>query len=134
MQRKYGKIEDSPSSHQSCQEGQAMEQQDLANIFSWRLVIKLLVWSGYVLVLCGLSIKQYGGLHEMFKRVCLLSPVMMHNLWIWRGTGNANFYFATAIAYACLQIILVVESVSPMLNHDRKLTKLSIAKHQDSKS
>ncbi|KAK1430587.1 hypothetical protein QVD17_13437 [Tagetes erecta] len=53
----------------------------------------------------------------------LLSPVM-HNLWIWRGTGNANFYFATAMAYACFQIILVVESVSSMLNHDRALKKL----------
>ncbi|KAL4565552.1 hypothetical protein LXL04_029652 [Taraxacum kok-saghyz] len=50
----------------------------------------------------------------------LLSPVM-HNLWIWRGTGNANFYYATAMAYACFQIILVVESVSSMLNHDRAL-------------
>ncbi|XWS39797.1 hypothetical protein CRYUN_Cryun18bG0085300 [Craigia yunnanensis] len=35
--------------------------------------------------------------------VSLLSPVM-HNLWIWRGTGNANFYFATAMVYACLQV------------------------------
>ncbi|KAL7595165.1 hypothetical protein Lser_V15G30422 [Lactuca serriola] len=52
----------------------------------------------------------------------LLSPVM-HNLWIWRGTGNANFYYATAMAYACFQIILVVESVSSMLNHDRALKK-----------
>ncbi|KAK7330635.1 hypothetical protein VNO77_24833 [Canavalia gladiata] len=65
--------------------------------------------------------------------VSLLSPVM-HNLWIWRGTGNANFYFATAITYACLQIILVVESVSAMLNHDRMLTKLSTAKLQSVKS
>ncbi|XP_028767510.1 phosphatidylinositol glycan anchor biosynthesis class U protein isoform X2 [Neltuma alba] len=64
--------------------------------------------------------------------VSLLSPVM-HNLWIWRGTGNANFYFATAIAYACLQLVLVVESVSAMLNHDRMLTKLSAAKLQDVK-
>ncbi|KAK6935335.1 hypothetical protein RJ641_035490 [Dillenia turbinata] len=56
--------------------------------------------------------------------VFLLIPVM-HNLWIWRGTGNANFYFATAMAYACLQIILAVESVSAMLNHDRFLRKLS---------
>ncbi|KAL0302661.1 UNVERIFIED_CONTAM: Phosphatidylinositol glycan anchor biosynthesis class U protein [Sesamum angustifolium] len=55
--------------------------------------------------------------------VSLLSPVM-HNLWIWRGTGNANFYFATAIAYACFQIVLVVESVSAMLNYDRKIRKL----------
>nr|XP_027082773.1 phosphatidylinositol glycan anchor biosynthesis class U protein-like isoform X2 [Coffea arabica]XP_027085656.1 phosphatidylinositol glycan anchor biosynthesis class U protein-like isoform X2 [Coffea arabica] len=122
--------------------------------------------------------------------VSLLSPVM-HNLWIWRGTGNANFYFATAMAYACFQqtvlsfamrnisafeidcfhrlhlrwiclfgrsagqgmglgelrgvfgdmaylimllnhfctqvteVVLVVESVSSMLNHDRKIRKLS---------
>ncbi|XP_057775730.1 LOW QUALITY PROTEIN: uncharacterized protein LOC130994677 [Salvia miltiorrhiza] len=55
--------------------------------------------------------------------ISLLSPVM-HNLWIWRGTGNANFYFATAIGYACFQIILVVESVSAMLNYDRKIRKL----------
>lgn len=55
--------------------------------------------------------------------ISLLSPVM-HNLWIWRGTGNANFYFATAMGYACFQIILVVESVSTMLNHDRKIRKL----------
>ncbi|XP_051118994.1 uncharacterized protein LOC127243152 isoform X3 [Andrographis paniculata] len=55
--------------------------------------------------------------------VSLLSPIM-HNLWIWRGTGNANFYFATAIAYTCFQIILVVESVSAMLNYDRKIRKL----------
>ncbi|RVW16333.1 Phosphatidylinositol glycan anchor biosynthesis class U protein [Vitis vinifera] len=117
--------------------------------------------------------------------ISFLSPVM-HNLWIWRGTGNANFYFATAMAYACFQpktkqlsslatyqhpeghqscmefwalpwschqglyenflivsteagvkpwtvkldwkIILVVESVSAMLNHDRMLRKLSIMK------
>jgi len=65
--------------------------------------------------------------------VSLLSPVM-HNLWIWRGTGNANFYFATAMAYACLQIILVVESVSAMLNHDRKLRKLSLPELQVGKT
>ncbi|XP_021292179.1 phosphatidylinositol glycan anchor biosynthesis class U protein [Herrania umbratica] len=65
--------------------------------------------------------------------VSLLSPVM-HTLWIWRGTGNANFYFATAMVYACLQIILVVEGVSAMLNHDRKLRNLTTGKPQDAKS
>ncbi|VFQ78771.1 unnamed protein product [Cuscuta campestris] len=55
--------------------------------------------------------------------ISLLSPVM-HNLWIWRGTGNANFYFATAMGYACFQVILVVESVSSTLSHDRKIAKL----------
>ncbi|MCO5582807.1 hypothetical protein L7F22_036707 [Adiantum nelumboides] len=41
--------------------------------------------------------------------IALLSPVM-YNLWIWRGTGNANFYFAMALSYACVQLILLVES------------------------
>ncbi|KAJ0042928.1 hypothetical protein Pint_17290 [Pistacia integerrima] len=59
--------------------------------------------------------------------VSLLSPVM-HNLWIWRGTGNANFYYATGMAFACFQIILVVESVNAILKHDRTLRKLSITK------
>ncbi|OVA14151.1 GPI transamidase subunit PIG-U [Macleaya cordata] len=206
------------------------------NLFSWRPVVHFILWasfwSAYVLVLCSIYLKQYGGLSEMFKRthgfiltvedlspnigvlwyffaevfdffrdfflivfhvnilfmlfplairlnhrpcflafvyialssmlksypsvgdsalylallgwfvyeladmqfsfflfcgyvgVILLSPVM-HNLWIWRGTGNANFYYATAMAYACLQIILVVESVSAMLHHDRMLRKQS---------
>ncbi|KAK2989041.1 hypothetical protein RJ640_018830 [Escallonia rubra] len=129
--------------------------------FLWRPVVLFLswasVWALYVLVLCWMSVKEYGGLWEMFKRtygfiitvqdlspnidiqfsfflfcgyvgVSLLSPVM-HNLWIWRGTGNANFYFATAMAYACFQIVLVVECVTAMLNHDRMIrTKLSTAK------
>ncbi|KAL4273232.1 hypothetical protein GQ457_13G006950 [Hibiscus cannabinus] len=65
--------------------------------------------------------------------VSLLSPVM-HNLWIWRGTGNANFYFATAMVYACLQIVVVVEGVCAMLNHDRKLRHLITGKLHDAKS
>ncbi|EOX98640.1 GPI transamidase subunit PIG-U isoform 4 [Theobroma cacao] len=213
--------------------------------FSWRPITHFafwaLLWSAYVLVLCGISLKQFGGLWEMFKStygfiltvedlspnigvlwyffaevfdffrnfflivfhvnilfmimplairlhhrpcflafvyiaifsmlksypsvgdsalylgllgwfvneladiqfsfflfcgyvgVSLLSPVM-HTLWIWRGTGNANFYFATAMVYACLQIILVVEGVSAMLNHDRKLRNLATSKPQDAKS
>ncbi|XP_048595724.1 phosphatidylinositol glycan anchor biosynthesis class U protein isoform X2 [Brassica napus] len=64
--------------------------------------------------------------------VSLLSPVM-HNLWIWRGTGNANFYFGNAIGYACFQIVFVVESVSAMLNHDRALKKCN-PNHQEVKN
>ncbi|CAN0841453.1 Phosphatidylinositol glycan anchor biosynthesis class U protein [Linum grandiflorum] len=230
-----------PSKLFQCKEyGKAENNQSKqVTIFSWRRVLHLLLWTSlwsiYLLVLCGISVKQYGSLREMFQRtygfiltvedlspnigvlwyffaevfdffrdfflivfhsnilfmiiplairlkhrpcflafiyiaissmlksypsvgdsalylgllglfldeladmqfsfflfcgyvgVSLLSPVM-HNLWIWRGTGNANFYYATAMAYACLQIVLVVESVSSMLNHDRKLAKLSASK------
>ncbi|CAM8990486.1 unnamed protein product [Rhodiola kirilowii] len=79
--------------------------------------------------LLGLFINELADMKFSFFLLCgyigvnLLSPVM-HNLWIWRGTGNANFYFATAMAYACFQIILVVETVNSMLHHDRKLKRL----------
>ncbi|XP_052210044.1 uncharacterized protein LOC127813220 isoform X2 [Diospyros lotus] len=230
------KFGDNSSSDTSCQHKDLTSQQLETIYFSWKKVVYFFLWASmwafYVLVLCGISVKQYGGLREMFKRtygfiltvedlspnigvlwyffaevfnffrnfflivfhlnilfmilplairlnhrpcflafvyisissmlksypsvgdsalylgllglfvneladlqfsfflfcgyvgVSLLSPVM-HNLWIWRGTGNANFYYATAMAYACLQIILVVESVGTMLNHDRKIRKLS---------
>ncbi|XVF67298.1 hypothetical protein PTKIN_Ptkin10aG0109900 [Pterospermum kingtungense] len=227
------------------QQEEVLHQSKLPSSFSWRPIIHFafwaLLWSLYVLVLCGISLKHFGGLWEMFKStygfiltvedlspnigvlwyffaevfdffrnfflivfhvnilfmilplairlrhrpcflafvyiaifsmlksypsvgdsalylgllgwfvnelaemqfsfflfcgyvgVSLLSPVM-HNLWIWRGTGNANFYFATAMVYACLQIILVVEGASAMLNHDRKLRNLTTDKLQDAKS
>ncbi|KAI4327008.1 hypothetical protein L6164_019513 [Bauhinia variegata] len=95
--------------------------------------------SALYLGLLGLFAYEITDMHFSFFLFCgyvgvsLLSPVM-HNLWIWRGTGNANFYFATAIAYACFQIVLVIESVSAMLNHDRMLAKESSAKLQDVKS
>lgn len=239
LQRKDPKDSDSlPSDTCFKHEGPTTESLDLT-FFSWRKVVLFFVWASawafYVLVLCGISLKEYGDLREMFKRtygfiltvedlspnigvlwyffaevfdffrnfflivfhinilfmllplairlyhrpcflafvyiaissvlksypsvgdsalylallalfvnelaemqfsfflfsgyvgVSLLSPVM-HNLWIWRGTGNANFYFATAMAYACFQIVLVVESVSAMLNHDRMVRKLSTTK------
>ncbi|XP_058009630.1 uncharacterized protein LOC110654779 isoform X2 [Hevea brasiliensis] len=241
----YCKIGDNNSGNIHCEQEEMINRSKAQIIFSRRPVVLFFfwttLWSVYVLVLCGISVKQYSGLWEMFQRtygfiltvedmspnigvlwyffaevfdffrnfflivfhvnilfmilplairlnhrpcflafvyiaissmlksypsvgdsalylgllvlfldeladmpfsffifcgyvgISLLSPVM-HNLWIWRGTGNANFYFATAIAYACLQIILLVESVSAMLNHDRKLRKLSVANLQDGKS
>ncbi|KAK9103399.1 hypothetical protein Sjap_020653 [Stephania japonica] len=89
--------------------------------------------SALYLALLGWFVNELADMKCSFFLLCgyvgvtLLSPVM-HNLWIWRGTGNANFYYATAMAYACLQIILVVESVSAMLQHDRKMRKQSIEK------
>ncbi|KAK4844276.1 hypothetical protein QYF36_018365 [Acer negundo] len=239
VQRRHGKGGDNPSSGSSCQQEELLNQSKPPLTFSWKPVMHFLfwasVWSVYVLALCSLSVKQKGGLWEMFKStygfiltvedlspnmgvlwyffaevfdffrnfflvvfhmnivfmilplairlnhrpcflafvyimissmlksypsvgdsalclglfglfifeladmqfsfflfcgyvgVSLLSPVM-HNLWIWRGTGNANFYYATAMAFACFQIVLVVQSTSAMLNHDRKLRKLSVTK------
>ncbi|KAL5080520.1 hypothetical protein RYX36_008941 [Vicia faba] len=244
-QRKSREVQDSTSSDRNCSKDELVNEKGMLKVFSWRPVVLFLfwalLWSFYVLILCGICVQQHGGLQEMFKRsygfiltiqdlspnigvfwyffaevfdffrsfflivfqgnilllivplairlnhrpcflafvyivlssilksypsvgdsalylgllglfayeltdiqysfflfsgyvgVSLFSPVM-HNLWIWRGTGNANFYFATAIGYAFLQIILVIETVSAMLNHDRMLTKLSTAKLQNVKS
>ncbi|KAK4758404.1 hypothetical protein SAY87_019705 [Trapa incisa] len=57
--------------------------------------------------------------------VSLLSPVM-HNLWIWRGTGNANFYFATAMAYACFQEVAESQEVSRKRDFMERRVKQSI--------
>ncbi|KAJ7954504.1 Phosphatidylinositol glycan anchor biosynthesis class U [Quillaja saponaria] len=245
LQRRYDEVDNHSSSDRCSQQGQLRNQLGLSNALSWRPVMHFLfwvfLWSFYVLLLCGIYVREHGGLWELFKRtygfiltvqdlspnlgvlwyffaevfdffrnfflivfhgnilcmiiplairlnhrpcflafvyivissmlksypsvgdsalylgllglfaneladvkfsfllfcgyvgVSLLSPVM-HNLWIWRGTGNANFYFGTAMAYACFQIILVVESVSAMLNHDRMLRKLSTTKPEDAKS
>lgn len=54
--------------------------------------------------------------------ITVLGPVM-YNLWIFRGTGNANFYFAINLVYATLQTVLIVESVSTVIRYDRNLLK-----------
>uniref|UniRef100_A0A0D9VJN7 GPI transamidase subunit PIG-U n=1 Tax=Leersia perrieri TaxID=77586 RepID=A0A0D9VJN7_9ORYZ len=77
--------------------------------------------SALYLGLLGLFANELAEMHFTFFLffgyigVSLLSPVM-HNLWIWRGTGNANFYFATGLAYTCLQTVLVIESSILHLN------------------
>ncbi|CAD5312540.1 unnamed protein product [Arabidopsis thaliana] len=232
LQTRHGGVETGSTSDVSKQEKLTPTTQ---LPFSWRTVLHfvfwVLVWSSYVLVLCSLSLKQYGGLEEMFKRTygfilriedlspnigvfwyffaeafefsrnylliifnlyilltsipslmfrlkhrpcflafaylaftsilksypsvgdaalylslwalfvneltdmeysffifcgyigfSLLSPVM-HNFWIWRGTGNANFYFGNAMGYACFQFMFVEKSVNAMLNHDQALKK-----------
>jgi phosphatidylinositol glycan class U len=54
--------------------------------------------------------------------ISVLGPVM-YNLWIFRGTGNANFYFAINLVYATLQTVLIVESASTVIRFDRNLQK-----------
>ncbi|CAH9084288.1 unnamed protein product [Cuscuta epithymum] len=235
MQLHSAKDKDISSSERNTNHSSLMDQIKEVTLFSWRPVVVFVswafIWTAYLLVLCGIFMRDFGGLQEMFKRtygfiltmqdlspnigvlwyffaevfdffrnfflivfhvnilfmivplairlyhrpcflafvymticamlksypsvgdsalylgllalfvnelsempfsfflfcgyvgVSLLSPVM-HNLWIWRGTGNANFYFATAMAYACFQVVLVVESISSTLNHDRRIAKL----------
>ena len=44
--------------------------------FSWKPVILFLLWTSawsiYIMVLCGISVRQTGGLQDMFKRYLIL--------------------------------------------------------------
>ena len=66
----------------SCSEEEAKNQLKVANVFSWRPVVFFLfwtlLWSSYVLVLCGIYVQQYGGLQELFKRFCLNTITNIH--------------------------------------------------------
>lgn len=72
LQRRGGKLEDNPSNDSDFHQGEAMKEPELAIVFSWRPVnlflLWIIIWSLYVLVLCGIYVKQYGGLNELFKR------------------------------------------------------------------
>ncbi|XP_068305814.1 uncharacterized protein [Pyrus communis] len=73
LQRRYGKAEDATSIDSCQQQEKAINQSELPHVFSWRPVMLFLlwaiVWSAYVLFLCGVSAKQYGSLWEMFERM-----------------------------------------------------------------
>lgn len=67
-QRRYIEVGDNPSEDRQ----ESMDRPEVPHVFSWRPIIHFLfwtsLWSVYVLVLCGVSVKQYGGLWELFKR------------------------------------------------------------------
>lgn len=71
-QRKNPKVGSSTSSDRSCLEDEVKNELRVLNLFSWRPVVLFLfwtlLWSSYVLVLCGMYVQQHGGLPEMFKR------------------------------------------------------------------
>lgn len=51
---------------------------DRPAIFSWQRVIIFFLWASmwasYVLILCAISMKDYGGLGAMFKRYDIIIP------------------------------------------------------------
>lgn len=72
LMRRYGKVEDNSSSDSCQQQEKVINQSDLPKVFAWRpamlFLLWAIMWSVYVLLLCGISVKQYGGLWEMFER------------------------------------------------------------------
>ncbi|KAL1925673.1 uncharacterized protein VTP21DRAFT_556 [Calcarisporiella thermophila] len=71
--------------------------------------------------------------HEIFKYIRLgflsanlylyaaaLSPVFWY-LWVWAGTGNANFFYAVTLVYNSAQVVLLVDAVFAFLRREYDL-------------
>ncbi|GAQ83601.1 phosphatidylinositol glycan class U [Klebsormidium nitens] len=48
----------------------------------------------------------------------VIGPVM-YNLWIWKNVGNANFFYAMTLVYACAQAVLLIQSTAAVLQYDK---------------
>jgi len=53
----------------------------------------------------------------MLAYAALLGPAFLH-LWIYAGSGNANFFYAITLVYSLAQIILVADALYAMLRLD----------------
>jgi GPI-anchor transamidase subunit U len=53
----------------------------------------------------------------MLSYAALLGPAFLH-LWIYAGSGNANFFYAITLVYSLAQIILMADVLYAMLRVD----------------
>jgi GPI-anchor transamidase subunit U len=53
----------------------------------------------------------------MLSYAVLLGPAFLH-LWIYAGSGNANFFYAITLVYSLAQIILVADALYAMIRVD----------------
>ena len=51
---------------------------------------------------------------SMLAYATFLGPAFLH-LWMYAGSGNANFFYAITLVYSLSQIILVADSLYAML-------------------
>lgn len=54
---------------------------------------------------------------SMLSYASLLGPAFLH-LWIYAGSGNANFFYAITLVYSLAQIILVGDALYAMVRVD----------------
>jgi phosphatidylinositol glycan class U len=54
---------------------------------------------------------------SMLSYATLLGPAFLH-LWIYAGSGNANFFYAITLVYSLAQIILVMDALYAMVRVD----------------
>eukprot|EP00899_Mesostigma_viride_P007129 jgi/Mesvir1/16417/Mv18149-RA.2 len=45
---------------------------------------------------------------------------LLYNLWIFQGSGNANFFYATTLVYAMAQSLLLMDAIRCTLDHDKQ--------------
>ncbi|KAI5417318.1 hypothetical protein KIW84_042065 [Lathyrus oleraceus] len=81
LQRKNLEVDDSNSSDRNFFEDELVNKKRMLKVFSWRPVglflFWALLWSSYVLILCGIYVQQHGGLQEMFKRFYLIAMAII---------------------------------------------------------
>ena len=53
----------------------------------------------------------------MLSYAVLLGPAFLH-LWIYAGSGNANFFYAITLVYSLARIILVADALYAMIRVD----------------
>lgn len=53
----------------------------------------------------------------MLLYAALLGPAFLH-LWMYAGSGNANFFYAITLVYSLAQIILVADALYAMIRVD----------------
>jgi GPI-anchor transamidase subunit U len=54
---------------------------------------------------------------SVLSYVTLLGPAFLH-LWVYAGSGNANFFYAITLVYNLAQIILVGDALYAMVRVD----------------
>ena len=54
---------------------------------------------------------------SMVSYAVLLGPAFLH-LWMYAGSGNANFFYAITLVYSLAQIILVADALYAMVKVD----------------
>ncbi|TKY55342.1 Phosphatidylinositol glycan anchor biosynthesis class U protein [Spatholobus suberectus] len=124
-QRKNLEVGNSTSSD-SCSEEEAKNQLKVANVFSWRPVVFFLfwtlLWSSYILVLCGIYVQQYGGLQELFKRTygfILTIPDLSPNIGVlWYFFAEVFDFFRNFFLIVFHgNILLMIAPLALRLNH-----------------
>ena len=54
---------------------------------------------------------------SMLSYAASLGPAFLH-LWMYAGSGNANFFYAITLVYSLAQIILVADALYAMVKVD----------------